>query len=463
MRVAHLLAWAIAAWGVLLTLGLLTDRLPSALLPARDPVEQAHVPSPAPCACEPTTAAVAPPATPAEPPHEQVIDAPRHGVCGREEGPPVLSALRLSQRAPELWALHCGSSVHLLAIEREGEQLSPRRVALLRAPSYSQAESARAVRVSAGDIDGDGRPDLIVPELLVDRAGAPVGGALYLLRQRAEGGFGAATRALDLAPGAATAARLDEQAGADLALLQLHDPRGARAAELWLVHGGPSPLRFAQLPAGVGASALAVADLDRDGIDDVAVVDERAGRVRLWLSGHGTAPSGEPVVLELPGVREAIAGDLDGDGHADVLVGGEQVWSLLAREGFVAEPQAAKAIADSAGLRDVQLIDVDADGKLDVVGYAHPQVIALVQSSALHFERRTLATLQGETSVLTARVAKLDEDGKPDLVILAISEGPAAEIELALARNVGASVPVRLSAHSTPVRDAPLLEQFALP
>ncbi len=461
MRIARLFLWPAAAWGVLLTLALAAFGMPEHWPGVR---RQHPAPNraPAPCACRDAGMPAAPAAAaqPAAATAPSATELARYPICAREEAAPELSQLRLANDGPPLWALHCGSSVQLLAIEPDGPLLVPRRLALLRAPSYSPAESGRAVAVSAGDIDGDGRADLIVPALSLDRGGGPAGGGLYLLRQRAQGGFADPVRVLGLSPGAAVAATLDAQPGRDLALLQLRDARTASASELWLLHGGPSPARFAQLPAGVGADALAAADLDRDGLDDLVVTSAREGRARLWLSADGAGFTGAPIVLELPGVREAVAGDLDGDGHADLVLGGERAWLLLARRGFRAQP---RAIEGSEGLRDLQLVDADGDGKLDLVGYAHPTVVVLAQGSGLAFERHTLATLQGDLGVLFARVAGLDGDSRPNLVIAAVSSGPDAQVELALGRNLEPGSALRFAVRPSRLRDSPLLQRFTLP
>src|SRR5262249_51246333 len=142
-------------------------------------------------ACVCTTAAptpvIAEPARNAAPPTPEAapeIEAVRYPVCEREESAPALSRLRLGGKGPELWALPCGPSMHLFSIERDGERLRPLRVARLEAPSYNPAQAPRALPLAAADVDGDGRADLLAPVLLLDRAGAPSGGALYWLRQR---------------------------------------------------------------------------------------------------------------------------------------------------------------------------------------------------------------------------------------------------------------------------------------
>jgi hypothetical protein len=133
---------------------------------------------------------------------------------------------------------------------------------------------------------------------------------------------------------------------------------------------------------------------------------------------------------------------------------------LLARQAFAADP---KAIAGSEQLRDVQLEDADADGKLDIIGYTHPDVIALVQGDQLSFARRTLATLRGDLGVLFARVGQLDAKGQPDLVIATTSQGPDAQLELAIAPNLTDAAPVRFAAKAQTLRDAVLLQHFVLP
>jgi hypothetical protein len=450
----------LALWGALLTAGLWSGKLPAEWLPGA--ARPQAPPAPAPCACEPAAAkpqTAVPAAAQPTAAAPRAIEVPLYPICPREEGAPALSAVHLARDQPPLWALHCGSSVQLLSLERDGQQLAPRRIASLRAPSDSQAESPRALAVRAGDIDGDGLADLVAPVLFVDRTGAPSGGALHLLRQRAEGGFAVSTRLLDCAPGAVVSATLDTERGQDLALLELRDGRTARANELWLVHGGPSPLRFAQLPAGVGASALGVADLDRDGIDDVAVGSGRENRVRLWLSAHGEVGRSEPASIDAPGLREIVTGDLDGDGKADLVLTGERISALLAADDF---KPTARELLPSAELREIQIVDVDQDGKPDIVGYAHPELIALHQGPGLTFERRRLARLQGDVAIRFARLVQISADKHFGLLILAVSGGPDPQIELGIAEDIAGDGPILLAPTHSGVRDEPLILRSTL-
>jgi hypothetical protein len=247
--------------------------------------------------------------------------------------------------------------------------------------------------------------------------------------------------------------------------LHLADARAARTSELWLLHGGPSPQRYARLPAGIGASALAVADLDRDGLDDIAVASERENRLRIWLSSQSGGAAQTPLELEFEGVREVIAGDVDGDGAADLVLTGARVSVLLANKDAPPKPL---AIADSEGLRDVHLEDANGDGKLDLIGYAHPDLIVLQRGAEqrgadLAFERHTLATLRGDFGLLFARAAQLDGDAHLDLVLAVVGDGGDAQIEFALAANVHDGVAVQLADHVQPMQDTALAPHFVLP
>jgi hypothetical protein len=285
---------------------------------------------------------------------------------------------------------------------------------------------------------------------------------LHLLHARPEGGFDPARRALELAPGAVAALRLGAAPADGLALIQLAAAQLARSNELWIVRGGPAPLRSETRTAvGVGATALAVADLDRDGLDDVAVASESEGRVRLFRGG--AAGNAEPVQWDVPGAREALSADLDGDGARDLVLLGTRVWLVLASK---SEPLAPRELAASDGLRELAAVDVDRDRKLDLVGYVHPQLVALLQRDQLGFERRTVATLSGDAAVYSARMLTLaaseSERESPIAWITTLSDGSEPAVEIAFARDVTLGSQLELAARAQPLPDAPLVERFGL-
>lgn len=261
----------------------------------------------------------------------------------------------------------------------------------------------------AGDVDGDGRPDVVSGAFGADDAGLP-GGAAYVVFAPAPG-----TRSLATANAKLLGASDGDQAGravsgggdfdgdglSDLIIGAPQADVSSRGAAYVVtsVPTGVSSLADADLTligaaygALTGSAVAMIGDVDQDGMDDVLVgaYGENAsyivfggqiGRVNLrqadvWLFGPDASDAGKAV---------GAAGDLDRDGGMDVIIGGPRAASRpYASEGFawiVVDP-AASAVVDLVNDARVHLIgaanydetgfavagvgDVDGDGFDDV-------------------------------------------------------------------------------------------------
>jgi hypothetical protein len=304
----------------------------------------------------------------------------------------------------------------------------------------------------AGDLDCDGQDDVLVGAPGACPAGKRDGGSAYLYSGRnAEVlySFFGSEPGEELGSAVAPAGDMDEDGAPDVAvgspgashgtgLVRVHS--GADASIVYTFHGDAPLDRFGSALAGAG-------DVDGDGVVDLVVGAHQPGG--RW-PGYARVLSGADASIlytfggEEPGdgfgIALALAGDLDGDGCAEVLVGapfsdeqGSMAGSARLFSGRLGEPLEAllgDRPGDCFGIAVAAVGDVDGDGVADLAVGAHqprspaPGYLRVFSGAT----RAELATLCGaapghQFGVSAAGLGDVDGDGRSEIVVGAWADG----------------------------------------
>lgn len=188
-----------------------------------------------------------------------------------------------------------------------------------------------------GDFDGDGYTDLAVGAPLKDVGGDVNGGSVTILWGSATGLRGGST-VPDPAPtahdrfGAALAAgdfdgdgRTDLAAGTNGSTLYVFRKGISRGGRAGALATRALPLRSAPEAGIINLTAGDVdgdrrADLMVDGYSPTRWTDGKYHNVNYYVPGTSTGPS-RTVAKKMPGGVAGAIGDIDGDGHGDIVTG----------------------------------------------------------------------------------------------------------------------------------------------
>ncbi len=316
---------------------------------------------------------------------------------------------------------------------------------VLMAPSFSRVPCATqgygpqlpvsattkiASQISGADMDGDGRVDLV----MVDGEGTEI-----LILYGLGGGEFSLPRALGIpALGANGVAVFDATGDGHLDVMVTSDtfsPSGlltySRSAS------GEFQLVSQTTTSGVGNERLEPLDLDGDGDIDLLMQPPIGSDIPAYgiNDGLGSFTIYLPPAVPLGGVQGAAA-DIDGDGHLDLLLhdrsAGLAWWPYLGGGTFGAPVNFADPLFDASVL-DIEAGDLDGDGDSDIVVGSGGSVgigIFLNDGGTLSYERALVPPVLGNKIEL----GDFDADGDLDVLAMPFTSGDEPS---ALFRNAG--------------------------
>ncbi len=283
----------------------------------------------------------------------------------------------------DLVASHAGAgAVTLHRNDRSGAYTPPMNLTAGISPSF----------VTVGDLNGDGWADLAVVDAGADK--------LLLFANNGQGDFSSST-SLDtgIGPSSIAIGDLDRDGWADVVVANagsqntlsnsisvfFADTRGAYEPRL-------------DLAAGFGATSVAIGDLNRDGLPDLAVVNRDANTVSVLL-GLGDRQFDTKIDFGTGDLPRALAlGDVNNDGGLDLIAAneGSNTASVLLNGDPLHDLLVESLIAE-AGLQSVRLTwSVGEQARETLSGV----VVQRAEDTAIDFVNRTPAPLQPVPSML---------------------------------------------------------------
>ena len=270
---------------------------------------------------------------------------------------------------------------------------------------------------ATGDLNEDGRADLVVP-------GQPLQSVLRYLGQ-AGGGLGEPVTLLPDGVSAFPLVLLGELTGDGHVDLLVKSTALPLAVTLPGLGNGSFA---ASLPAGAPptiALGVTLADLDGDHVLDL--VYSRGGLLPHhleWMQGHGDGTFGDPTpIATATQPTELLVADLDGDDTADLLCldSGHVDVRLGLGGGSFAPPQSYSSFAFSG----LDVADMDLDGQLDLV-HGGSGDTATILHGAGDGSFGAPSFVQMASTLLDVGALDIERDGQPDLLGAALPDGIVA-------------------------------------
>jgi gliding motility-associated-like protein len=247
----------------------------------------------------------------------------------------------------------------------------------------------------------------------------------------------------------------------DLAFTEIQTGRVSVLENNSLANGYSFSLDFVSFP---GAEDIAVGDLDGDGNPDLALANRANSSASLLRNQtvSGSVDFATAVDFAIDQTYGVVIGDIDSDGKPDLAVstydvlGGNPriaVFKNTSSTGALTTASFAAAISFGTSAGDVAIVDVDADGKPDMIVtnyeggaidvFKNTATVGVIDASS--FAPKISFAVGDAPHALS--VGDLDGDGQPDLVV-------ATENNISILRNTASAGVINSSSFAATVNIA---------
>jgi hypothetical protein len=279
----------------------------------------------------------------------------------------------------------------------------------------------RSYLVATAELTASGNSDLVVADYLTNQ--------ISILLGNGDGTFRAATHFAVARPIAIAVGDLNGDGKQDLVVVESNGT-GAGAVATYLGHGDGKFSFKASYVVGDEAGFVTLGDFDGDGKLDVAETDAGSGSAGVLRVFRGTGKGTllQPTVYQIPDVPGALAAaDLNGDQHPDLAViqFGTGSVAILLNDG---KGHFLKPVTYNAGggeVVDVKIADLRNDGRNDlVIADLSAGMVVLLNKGNGTFGKPTVytPTFQNWQPPEACTVADFNLDGKLDVACAAQAE-----------------------------------------